>query len=80
MLGARGEPSACSHTNSTFTLNVRPAESRFAQLHGLDSRDTVDRALDAAGLADQADDDVSGFSRGMRQRLASSTLHEPRLV
>jgi ABC-2 type transport system ATP-binding protein len=63
-------------------LSARQNLRFFAELHGLDVRHATDAALDGAGLTDRADDDVSSFSRGMRQRLAleRTLLHQPRLV
>jgi ABC-type multidrug transport system ATPase subunit len=63
-------------------LSARQNLVFFAELYGLDPRALVDAALESAGLGDRADESVSGFSRGMRQRLAleRSLLHGPRLV
>jgi heme exporter protein A len=63
-------------------LSARQNLTFFAQLYGLDAPTLVPAALERAGLGDRADDDVSGFSRGMRQRLAleRALLHQPRLV
>jgi heme exporter protein A len=55
----------------------------FAALYGRRDADSAARAaLERAGLADRGDDLVSGFSRGMRQRVAleRALIHEPRLV
>ena len=69
-------------------LTARQNLAFFAALYGAasDKADTVHRATDAAleraGLTDRADDQVLGFSRGMRQRLGleRALLHHPRLV
>ena len=63
-------------------LSARQNLAFFARLYGVDGGDRVDAALESAGLSDRADDDVAGYSRGMRQRLAleRALLHGPRLV
>jgi ABC-type multidrug transport system ATPase subunit len=63
-------------------LTARQNLEFFARLYGLDASRIVETALASAGLSDRAGDEVSGFSRGMRQRLAleRALLHQPRLV
>jgi heme exporter protein A len=57
--------------------------SFFAHLYGVaDVPATVTAALTRAGLSERANDLVSGFSRGMRQRVAleRALLHDPKLI
>ena len=64
-------------------LTARENLSFFGQLYGLkDVGGVVTRSLDRAGLSARGDDFVSGFSRGMRQRVAleRALLHDPRLI
>ena len=63
-------------------LTARQNLAFFAELYGLEAGASIERALERANLSDRADDQVVGFSRGMRQRLGleRALLHHPRLV
>jgi ABC-type multidrug transport system ATPase subunit len=64
-------------------LSARENLALFGHLYGVgELNERIDRALVRAGLTDRADEPVSGFSRGMRQRLAieRALLHGPRMV
>jgi len=64
-------------------LTARENLAFFAGLYGVDdTRTRADEALQAAGLFERADDPVSSFSRGMRQRVAleRALIHRPRLA
>jgi heme exporter protein A len=79
----RGRIGLLAHELHLYTeLTARQNLAFAAELYGLDPKAVVPPALERAGLVDRADDQVAGFSRGMRQRLAleRSLLHNPRLV
>jgi heme exporter protein A len=64
-------------------LSARENLEFFGKLYGVTPlAPRVDRALEDARLTDRAHDRVSGFSRGLRQRLAleRALIHDPRLV
>lgn len=64
-------------------LSARQNLMFFAHLYGVsDAAEQVRRSLEHANLSDRADDQVLGFSRGMRQRLAleRALVHGPRLL
>ena len=81
--GLRGRIGLLAHELHLYPeLTARENLEFFARLHGLQPAPLVGSALELAGLSDRGDDAVSGFSRGMRQRLAlqRALLHRPRLL
>ena len=82
--GLRARLGLLSHDLHLYPeLTARENLTFFGELYALnDVPSRVDRAVALAGLTDRADDYVSAFSRGMRQRLALERvlLHEPRLL
>ena len=62
-------------------LSARENLEFYARLYGQQQPSVaVNNALVRARLAERAEEPVSGFSRGMRQRLERSLIHKPRLV
>jgi heme exporter protein A len=64
-------------------LTARENLAFFAGLYGIaDTNAKARAALERAGLGTRGEDPVSGFSRGMRQRVAleRALIHDPRLA
>ncbi len=66
-------------------LTARQNLAFYGRLYGLTGRgqrDAVDRYLALVGLTEHADRRVSGFSKGMRQKvaIARALLHEPEVI
>ncbi len=61
---------------------VLALHAELARIPAAARRQAIDEALDRVGLADRADDAVSGFSKGMQQRLGLGValLGEPELI
>jgi heme ABC exporter ATP-binding subunit CcmA len=82
--GLRARLGLLSHDLHLYPeLTARENLTFFGELYAVpDLQSQVERALATAGLTDRADDYVSAFSRGMRQRLALERvlLHQPRLL
>jgi heme ABC exporter ATP-binding subunit CcmA len=79
----RGRIGVLAHALHLYPeLTARQNLAFFARLYGLADPAIVSAALESAGLTDRGDDQVSSFSRGMRQRLAleRALMHQPRLV
>lgn len=82
--GLRSAIGVLSHDLHLYSeLTARENLVFFARLYGLGNpAAAASEALERTRLGDRANDVVSGFSRGMRQRLAleRALLHKPRLV
>lgn len=78
----RGRVGLLGHDTLLYRdLTARENLAFNARLHGV-APPRVDELLDAVGLTLRADDPVSGFSRGMLQRVAvcRALLHDPELL
>lgn len=83
-LGVAEKVGVLSHHGFLYAHLTASENLRFyGRLYGLDDLGTrVPERLEAVGLASRAEDRVSTFSRGMRQRLALARclLHDPEVV
>ena len=71
------------HTMLDDALTARENLRYYAALFGMDqSEERIEARLTQMGLIERAEDEVEGFSRGMRQRLslARALLHDPKLL